>query len=71
MTNIFALLFFVLTQWLFSLLCEKVYNGLYKSGRCSMWINLDELLDLPKVTVVNYEEIEGVLFLKLKMKNEK
>ena len=35
-----------------------------------MWINLDELLDLPKVTVVNYEEIEGVLFLKLKMKNE-
>lgn len=35
-----------------------------------MWINLDELLDLPKVTVVNYEEIEGVLFLKLRMKNE-
>ena len=35
-----------------------------------MWINLDELLDLPKVTVVNYGEIEGVLFLKLKMKNE-
>jgi hypothetical protein len=27
-----------------------------------MWINLDEPLDLPKVTVVNYEEIEGVLF---------
>jgi hypothetical protein len=33
-----------------------------------MWINLDEVLDLPKVPVVNYEEIEGVLFLKLKMK---
>jgi hypothetical protein len=45
-----------------------VYNILYRSRRCSMWINLDELLDLPKVTVVNYEEIEGVLFLKLKMK---
>jgi hypothetical protein len=35
-----------------------------------MWINLDELLGLPKVTVVNYREIDGALFLKLKMKNE-
>ena len=35
-----------------------------------MWINLDELLGLPKVTVVNYREIDGPLFLKLKMKNE-
>ena len=35
-----------------------------------MWINLDELLGLPKVAVVNYREIDGALFLKLKMKNE-
>ena len=28
-----------------------------------MWINLDELLGLPKVTVVNYREIDGALFL--------
>lgn len=35
-----------------------------------MWINLDELLGLPKVTVVNYQEIDGILFLKLEMKNE-
>ena len=35
-----------------------------------MWINLDELLGLPKVTVLNYREIVGSLFLKLKMKNE-
>jgi hypothetical protein len=41
-----------------------------RSTRYSMWINLNELVDLPKVKVVNYEEIEGVLFLKLKMKNE-
>jgi len=27
-----------------------------------MWINLDELLGLPKVTVVNYREIDGALF---------
>jgi len=35
-----------------------------------MWINLDELLGLTKVTVVNYREIDGALFLKLKMKSE-
>ena len=31
---------------------------------------MDELLGLTKVTVVNYREIDGALFLKLKMKSE-
>lgn len=35
-----------------------------------MWINLDQLLDLPNVTVVNYQKIDEVIFLKLGLLNE-
>lgn len=35
-----------------------------------MWINLDQLLDLPDVTVVNYQKIDEVIFLKLGLLNE-
>ncbi len=30
-----------------------------------MWINFDQLLDLPNVTVVNYQKIAQTIFLKL------
>ncbi|GCA72400.1 hypothetical protein MiYa_03951 [Microcystis aeruginosa NIES-2519] len=30
-----------------------------------MWINFDQLLDLPNVTVVNYQKIDQTIFLKL------
>ena len=35
-----------------------------------MWINFDQLLDLPNVTVVNYQKIEQTIFLKLALLNE-
>ncbi|BCU11337.1 hypothetical protein MAN88_19010 [Microcystis aeruginosa] len=35
-----------------------------------MWINFDQLLDLPNVTVVNYQKIEQTIFLKLARLNE-
>jgi hypothetical protein len=35
-----------------------------------MWINFDQLLDLPNVTVVNYQKIDGTMFLKLALLNE-
>jgi hypothetical protein len=30
-----------------------------------MWINFDQLLDLPNVTLVNYQKIDETIFLKL------
>ncbi len=35
-----------------------------------MWINFDQLLDLPNVTVVNYQKIAQTIFLKLALSNE-
>ena len=35
-----------------------------------MWINFDQLLDLPNVTVVNYKKIDKTIFLKLALLNE-
>ena len=35
-----------------------------------MWINFDQLLDLPNVTVVNYQKIAQTIFLKLALLNE-
>jgi len=35
-----------------------------------MWINFDQLLDLPNVTVVNYQKIDQTIFLKLALLNE-
>ena len=35
-----------------------------------MWINFDQLLDLPNVTVVNYQKIDETIFLKLALLNE-
>ena len=35
-----------------------------------MWINFDQLLDLPNVTVVNYQKITQTIFLKLALSNE-
>jgi transposase len=35
-----------------------------------MWINFDQLLDLPKVKVVNYKKIDQTIFLKLALLNE-
>jgi transposase len=35
-----------------------------------MWINFDQLLDLPNVTVVNYQKIDETVFLKLNLLNE-
>ena len=35
-----------------------------------MWINFDQLLDLPNVTVGNYQKIAQTIFLKLALLNE-
>ena len=35
-----------------------------------MWINFDQLLDLPNVTVINYQKITQTIFLKLALLNE-
>jgi transposase len=35
-----------------------------------MWMNFDQLLDLPNVTVVNYKKIDNTIFLKLNLLNE-
>lgn len=35
-----------------------------------MWMNIDQVLDLPNVTVVNYKKIDGIIFLKLNLVNE-
>ena len=35
-----------------------------------MWINFDQILDLPNVTVVNYQKIAQTIFLKLALLNE-
>ena len=35
-----------------------------------MWINFEQLLDLPNVTVVNYQKIDETIFLKLALLNE-
>jgi transposase len=35
-----------------------------------MWINFDQLLDLPNVTIVNYKKIDDIIFLKLSLVNE-
>jgi len=35
-----------------------------------MWINFDQLLDLPNVTVINYQKIAQTIFLKLALLNE-
>jgi transposase len=35
-----------------------------------MWINFDQLLDLPNVTVVNYKKIDQTIFLKFALLNE-
>jgi hypothetical protein len=35
-----------------------------------MWMNFDQLLDLPNVTVVNYKKIDKTIFLKLNLLNE-
>jgi transposase len=35
-----------------------------------MWMNFDQLLDLPNVTVVNYKKIDDTIFLKLNLLNE-
>ncbi len=36
-----------------------------------MWTNFDQLLDLPNITVVNYQKIAQTIFLKLALLNEK
>ncbi len=35
-----------------------------------MWINFDQLLDLPNVTVINYQKIAQTIFLKFVLLNE-
>lgn len=35
-----------------------------------MWINFDQLLDLPNVTIVNYKKIDDIIFIKLSLVNE-
>ena len=35
-----------------------------------MWMNFEQLLDLPNVTVVNYQRTDGTIFLKLNLVNE-
>ncbi|ELP55702.1 hypothetical protein O53_301 [Microcystis aeruginosa TAIHU98] len=35
-----------------------------------MWINFDQLLDLPNVTGVNYQKTAQTIFLKLALLNE-
>ena len=35
-----------------------------------MWINFEQLLDLPNVTVVNYQKIAQTISLKLALLNE-
>jgi hypothetical protein len=41
-----------------------------QNRRWVMWINFDQLLDLPNVTVVNYQKIDETIFLKLALLNE-
>jgi hypothetical protein len=41
-----------------------------QNRRWVMWINFDQLLDLPNVTVVNYQKIDETISLKLALLNE-
>jgi len=41
-----------------------------QNSRWVMWINFEQLLDLPNVTLVNYQKIDEIIFLKLALLNE-